>query len=590
LLQGSKDGLIKEFFPAADDIANEKKRPTTAGIQFMQNVNQLINTLQQCQPHYIRCIKSNDVKRAFGFDEERIRHQVRYLNLVETLRVRRAGFCNRQHYSHFMRRYKMLTPRTWPSWKGDEVQGTQVILEDIKLPAEEYRKGKTKLFVRNAPTLFLLEKARAENMPKVCLGIQRRWRAYLERSKLQQLQVAVDVQRLWKGYKARKAYKQLKQARMVQKNIRALQGRRVAARTKEHLLRQKNAVFIQKIARGYLERKFYHIHKERLRKEREENIRRVKNQLSLHIQALWRARVACEFHKRLQAAVHIERHYRHSLKKRYINRLTGVFGGRGMTEEKDNFGHDLKLPEHKPAPLQSAAVVFKRIHQVWWGHNKIKSLGKDENDLMRDKVYALDIFRGKKKWEFDRHFTGDYNDVKTNKHQDKYKECIRVLFQDGGDSHISFSDAVIKVNRKGKSQVQVVVVTNKNIYKYEVGKYKMIKAGSPLTAVKAVHFSPHPTDTFCVVEMEAPHRDYVLDLGTNGCERYSELAMVLHKELVEQRKTLPVTFGESITFNNSRSVKEPGHDITLKFEKHPKPTPGCKFVGPKGNTATVFYP
>jgi len=230
------------------------------------------------------------------------------------------------------------------------------------------------------------------------------------------------------------------------------------------------------------------------------------------------------------------------------------------------------------------------MQHLWWGHNKIKSLVKDENDLMRDKVVALDIFRGKKPWDFARRFTGDYNDVKTNKTQDKYKQCIQVLFQSGGDNHISFSDAVIKVNRKGKSQVQVVVVTNKNIYKYEVGKYKMIKAGSPLTAVKAVHFSPHGADTFVVVEMESPHRDYVLDMGTTGAEHYSELAMVLSKALLEQRRTLPVTFGESIAFNNSRSAKEPGSTITLKFEKHPKPTPGCKFVGPKGNTATVFYP
>jgi len=263
-------------------------------------------------------------------------------------------------------------------------------------------------------------------------------------------------------------------------------------------------------------------------------------------------------------------------------------GDRKMKEEKENFGHDIKLPAFNPAPLDKTAVVFKKLQHLWWGHNKIHSLSKDDNELMRDKVIALDIFRGKKHWDCSRLFSGDYNDVKTNKVQDKYKQCIQVLFQDGGDNHISFSDAVIKVNRKGKSQVQVVVITNKNIYKYEQGKYKMIKEGSPLTAVKAVHFSPL-SDTFAVVEMEAPHRDYVLDLGTNGDERYSELAMVLHKALLEQRRSLPVTFSEAITFNNSRSAKDPGLNITLKFEKHPKPTPGCKFVGPKGNTASVFY-
>jgi len=248
----------------------------------------------------------------------------------------------------------------------------------------------------------------------------------------------------------------------------------------------------------------------------------------------------------------------------------------------------VKLPPHRPAPLDAAVVVFKKLHHFWWGHNKIHSLSKEDNVLTRDKVIAFDIFHKKKIWDFGRTYSGDYNDVKANKLQDKYKQCIQVLFQSGGDNHISFSDAVIKVNRKGKSQVQVVVVTNKNIYKYEVGKYKMIKTGSPLSSVKGVHFSPH-NDTFMVIEMDPPHRDYVLDMGTNGQERYSELAMVLYKASLEQRRTLQASFSESINFNNSRGAKDPGQTIALKFEKHPKPTPGCKFVGPKGNTASVFY-
>eukprot|EP00456_Euglypha_rotunda_P068699 TRINITY_DN6009_c0_g1_i1.p1 TRINITY_DN6009_c0_g1~~TRINITY_DN6009_c0_g1_i1.p1 ORF type:complete len:578 (-),score=101.70 TRINITY_DN6009_c0_g1_i1:36-1769(-) len=191
MLQHSKDPLIVNFFPVSDDIAAEKKRPPTAGIQFLTSVNQLVATLLQCQPHYIRCIKSNEVKKPFTFDEKNVAHQVRYLNLVETLRVRRAGFCNRQHYSHFMRRYKMLTPRTWPSWKGNDVDGTQMILDDIETKTDEYRKGRTKLFVRNAKTLFKFERARADQMPKVALAVQRRWRGFQGRTEFQKLQLAI---------------------------------------------------------------------------------------------------------------------------------------------------------------------------------------------------------------------------------------------------------------------------------------------------------------------------------------------------------------------------------------------------------------
>jgi len=33
---------------------------------------------------------------------------------MENLRVRRAGYCNRQLYEIFLERYKMLCKKTWP--------------------------------------------------------------------------------------------------------------------------------------------------------------------------------------------------------------------------------------------------------------------------------------------------------------------------------------------------------------------------------------------------------------------------------------------------------------------------------------------
>lgn len=39
------------------------------------------------------------------FDEVLIRHQVKYLGLMENLRVRRAGFAYRRRYEIFLQRY-----------------------------------------------------------------------------------------------------------------------------------------------------------------------------------------------------------------------------------------------------------------------------------------------------------------------------------------------------------------------------------------------------------------------------------------------------------------------------------------------------
>lgn len=72
------------------EAAEANKRPATAGAQFRASVNALVEVLTSCQPHYIRCIKPNDAKKAMTVDDERLAHQVRYLGLVEATRVKRA--------------------------------------------------------------------------------------------------------------------------------------------------------------------------------------------------------------------------------------------------------------------------------------------------------------------------------------------------------------------------------------------------------------------------------------------------------------------------------------------------------------------
>lgn len=62
------------------------------------------------EPYYVRCIKPNDHKSPMAFDEERCRHQVAYLGLLENVRVRRAGFASRQPYGRFLLRYDPPMP------------------------------------------------------------------------------------------------------------------------------------------------------------------------------------------------------------------------------------------------------------------------------------------------------------------------------------------------------------------------------------------------------------------------------------------------------------------------------------------------
>lgn len=74
-------------------------------------------------------------------------HQVAYLGLVENVRVRRAGFANRQRYDRFLKRYKMLSQFTWPNYRqGSDKEGVHVLLRDRNITDVQF--GHTKLFIR----------------------------------------------------------------------------------------------------------------------------------------------------------------------------------------------------------------------------------------------------------------------------------------------------------------------------------------------------------------------------------------------------------------------------------------------------------
>ena len=89
-----------------------------AGTQFKTSLAELMDILMSKQPSYIRCIKPNDFKRDGVFDESIIRHQAKYLGLMENLRVRRAGFCYRRNLQYFLQRSALHHQFTLPHCAG----------------------------------------------------------------------------------------------------------------------------------------------------------------------------------------------------------------------------------------------------------------------------------------------------------------------------------------------------------------------------------------------------------------------------------------------------------------------------------------
>ena len=202
-MSSSKNPIIQKVFPESE--INNKKRPTTAGTQFKNSLAKLMTTLQSKEPWYVRCIKPNDHKMANNFDEQVVRHQVKYLGLIENLRVRRAGFAYRRNYDVFLNRYKSLCPKTWPHFEGGAKQGVQVLVNHLNFQADDYRMGKTKLFIRFPRTLFETEDAFQRKKHDLAAIIQAQVKGYQQRNKYQKMRSAVTlIASYWRRHLAKK--------------------------------------------------------------------------------------------------------------------------------------------------------------------------------------------------------------------------------------------------------------------------------------------------------------------------------------------------------------------------------------------------
>ncbi|KAG5676510.1 hypothetical protein PVAND_006341 [Polypedilum vanderplanki] len=204
LLYHSNDKIISSMWPeGAQDITKITKRPLTAGTIFMKSMSDLVQTLLSKEPFYIRCIKPNDSKSSVLFDEVRVEHQVRYLGLLENVRVRRAGFVHRQRYDKFLLRYKMLSQYTWPNFKGPtDRDGVRVLLEEKRL-LNDCKFGHTKIFIRSPRTLFQLERERNEMIPNIIIFLQKQVRGWIARQNYKKMKAAMTIMRVYRQLKLR---------------------------------------------------------------------------------------------------------------------------------------------------------------------------------------------------------------------------------------------------------------------------------------------------------------------------------------------------------------------------------------------------
>ncbi|XP_041714297.1 unconventional myosin-Id [Coregonus clupeaformis] len=238
LLYNSSNPVLKVMWPEGKlRITEVTKRPLTAATLFKNSMIALVENLACKEPYYVRCIKPNDVKSPLLFEHERCRHQVEYLGLLENVRVRRAGFANRQEYPRFLQRYKMISEFTWPNHDlPSDKEAVKRLVQGCGFE-QDVAYGKTKVFIRTPRTLFCLEEQRTKMVGKIVLFLQKIWRGTIARMRYRRMRAALIILRAYRRFKV-KSY--IKDVNRKFKNVRSMKdhGKHIKWPTPPKVLRR----------------------------------------------------------------------------------------------------------------------------------------------------------------------------------------------------------------------------------------------------------------------------------------------------------------------------------------------------------------
>uniref|UniRef100_A0AAV1TGE3 Myosin-like protein n=1 Tax=Peronospora matthiolae TaxID=2874970 RepID=A0AAV1TGE3_9STRA len=108
LCEGIGGSLDRSKSSLRQRAQTSKNRGASVGVQFKEQLTTLLETLQQTNPHYVRCLKPNEVCKAGIYEREGVLKQLRCNGVMEAVRVARAGYPVRISHDDFVARYFCL--------------------------------------------------------------------------------------------------------------------------------------------------------------------------------------------------------------------------------------------------------------------------------------------------------------------------------------------------------------------------------------------------------------------------------------------------------------------------------------------------
>ncbi|KAJ4897787.1 Myosin-1 [Raphanus sativus] len=218
--------------------------------KFKGQLFQLMQRLGNTTPHFIRCIKPNNVQSPGLYEQGLVLQQLRCCGVLEVVRISRSGFPTRMSHQKFSRRYGFLLVDNVAD--KDPLSVSVAILHQFNILPEMYQVGYTKLFFRTGQ-IGVLEDTRNRTLHGI-LRVQSSFRGYQARCHLKELRMGIyTLQSFVRGEKVRKEFAYLQRRHRAAATIQSQVKSKIAR--KQYKSITEASLVIQSAIRGWLVRR-----------------------------------------------------------------------------------------------------------------------------------------------------------------------------------------------------------------------------------------------------------------------------------------------------------------------------------------------
>uniref|UniRef100_A0A8C5C9G7 Uncharacterized protein n=1 Tax=Gadus morhua TaxID=8049 RepID=A0A8C5C9G7_GADMO len=220
ILKDSRLDFIYDLFERVGSRSGDEtmkmgtaRRKPTVSSQFRDSLHSLMGSLGASNPFFVRCIKPNMNKNADRFDPDVVLNQLRYSGMLETVKIRRAGFPVRRTFQDFYDRYKMILKNKMAPADLRACSSELLMVHDATM--KDWQLGKTKVFLKEALEQRL-EKQREEERRRAGMVIRAHVLSYVARKQYKRvLSSVVTIQKNYRAHFWRRVFLRLRSATLV---------------------------------------------------------------------------------------------------------------------------------------------------------------------------------------------------------------------------------------------------------------------------------------------------------------------------------------------------------------------------------------